>query len=99
MWYMFLSDANGEIFNVGNDQEEISIRELAERASRIAGPPWLNIEHQVSEDVHYLTDNPERRCPDLRKLRSKFPWQPTVSLAEGLTRTWRSYFEGLAGER
>lgn len=91
MWHVLLSETDGEVFNVGNDQEEISIRELAERVRQAVGPPWLDIEHRVSEDRHYLTDNPQRRCPDLRKLRSRFPWQPTVSLKEGLDRTLRSY--------
>lgn len=94
MWYVLLSDANGEVFNVGNDQEEISIRELAERFRSIARSPWLEIEHRVSEDIHYLTDNPQRRCPNLTKLRTRFLWEPKVSLTEGLQRTLRSYLEG-----
>jgi dTDP-glucose 4,6-dehydratase/UDP-glucuronate decarboxylase len=49
--------------------------------------------HRVSEDPQYLTDNPQRRCPDLRKLRSRFPWTPKVGLTEGLRRTLRSYQE------
>jgi len=93
MWYVLCSDADGEVFNVGNDQQEVSIRELAELVRQIAGPPWLEIEHRVSRDVHYLTDNPQRRCPDLTKLRSRFPWEPKVSLTEGLWRTLRSYLE------
>lgn len=91
MWHVLLSDVKGEAFNVGNDEEEISILELAKRASRIGGPPALEVNHQISSDQHYLTDNPQRRCPDLTKLRAHFPWQPRVSLDAGLERTWRSY--------
>jgi UDP-glucuronate decarboxylase len=91
MWYVLLSEKQGEIFNVGNDQKEISIRELAEEVQRIAGLPWLEIEYRTSEDQQYLTDNPQRRCPDLTKLRSQFSWQPKVPLAEGLARTLQSY--------
>jgi len=98
MWYVLLSEERGEIFNVGNDQREISIRELASEVRQIAGPPWLEIEHHTSEDAQYLIDNPQRRCPDLNKLRSQFPWQPKVSLKEGLGRTLRSYAEGSAGK-
>lgn len=93
MWYVLLSEKPGEIFNVGNDQKEVTIRELAEELRRIAGPPWLEIEHRVSVDQQYLTDNPQRRCPDLTKLCSQFPWQPKVPLAEGLGRTLQSYRE------
>jgi dTDP-glucose 4,6-dehydratase/UDP-glucuronate decarboxylase len=93
MWHVLLSEAQGEIFNVGDDRIEVSIRGLAEELRRVAGPPWLEIQHRVSEDADYLTDNPQRRCPDLTKLRSRFAWRSAVSLKEGLLRTLRSYQE------
>lgn len=93
MWFVLLADAPGEVFNVGNDEGEVSISELAERMRNVAGPPWLEIELYVSGDPHYLTDSPQRRCPELTKLRARFPWQPKVSLTEGLMRTLRSYME------
>jgi UDP-glucuronate decarboxylase len=93
MLYVLLSDANGEAFNVGNDAEEISISGLAEKVREAAGPPRLAIEYHTSDEQDYLTDNPQRRCPDLTKLRSLCSWQPHVSLAEGLRRTLRSYQE------
>lgn len=96
-WRLLLSDANGEAFNVGND-EETSIRDLAETmaslAAEVLGSARPPVELRVSEDAHYLTDNPQRRCPDLHKLRGRFPWQPRVSLREGLERTLRSYLVG-----
>lgn len=93
MWYVLLSDVKGEIFNVGNDQQETSISALAEQMREVAGPPWIPIERRSSVDTNYLTDNPQRRCPDLTKLRAAFPWKPKISLAEGLARTLRSYVE------
>lgn len=96
MWFVLLSDANGEVFNVGNDQQETSISTLAQQMREVAGPPSIPIELHSSTDPHYLTDNPRRRCPDLTKLRAAFPWEPKVSLAEGLARTLRSYTEELA---
>lgn len=91
IWYILLSDADGEAFNVGNDEREITVSEVAELLREAAGPPRLEILRKVSEDKHYLTDNPQRRCPDLTKLRTQFPWTPKVSLAEGLKRTLLSY--------
>jgi dTDP-glucose 4,6-dehydratase/UDP-glucuronate decarboxylase len=91
MWHILLSANPGEVFNVGNDEREISIAELAEEMRAVAGPPWLEIENRTSPDVDYLTDNPQRRCPDLRKLRAVFPWHPRVALREGLSRTLQSY--------
>lgn len=94
MLRVLASDADGEVFNVGNDQEEVSIADLAGRVCDIAGPPWLEIAHRGSADPHYLIDNPQRRCPDLAKITARFPWRPRVGLAEGLARTLRSYREG-----
>jgi UDP-glucuronate decarboxylase len=91
IWYILLSNADGEAFNVGNDEREITIGELAEILREVAGPPRLEIVHKVSEDKYYLTDNPQRRCPNLTKLRSRFPWTPRTSLSEGLKRTLLSY--------
>jgi dTDP-glucose 4,6-dehydratase/UDP-glucuronate decarboxylase len=91
MWHILLSAGPGDVFNVGNDEREISIDKLAQEMRTVAGPPWLEIEIRTSPDVHYLTDNPHRRCPDLRKLRAAFPWEPRVGLREGLSRTLQSY--------
>jgi len=93
MWHVLLCAGAGEIFNVGNDERETSIAELAQEMRAVAGPPWLEIENRTSQDIHYLTDNPQRRCPDLAKLRGAFHWQPRVPLREGLSRTLRSYAE------
>ena len=91
IWFILLSDANGEAFNVGNDEREITIGDLAETLREVAGPPELKIVRKVSAEKEYLTDNPQRRLPNLTKLRSAFPWAPKVSLAEGLKRTLLSY--------
>ncbi|MGH9638613.1 MAG: NAD-dependent epimerase/dehydratase family protein [Bryobacteraceae bacterium] len=99
LWLILLSDANGEAFNVGNDEREIAIGELAELISQVAGPPRLEIRHRISEDKHYLTDNPQRRCPDLGKLRGRLGWSPKVPLAEGLERTLHSYRGALQSAR
>jgi UDP-glucuronate decarboxylase len=95
MWHVLLSDADGEIFNVGNDQEEIEIRAVAERLRQVAGPPLLEIEYRKSADAHFVTDNPQRRCPDLSRLRRQFSWAPEVDLARGLERTLSANLEQL----
>jgi dTDP-glucose 4,6-dehydratase/UDP-glucuronate decarboxylase len=96
IWHILVGGAPGEAFNVGNDSAETSILEVAETLRDVAGPPGLEIQMHVSDDRDYLTDNPQRRCPDLTKLRAHFNWQPRVSLAEGLSRTLRSYQENVA---
>jgi len=92
MLLVLVSAADGEAFNVGND-EEISMSALAELMATIAAPPRLAVEYRVSADEHYLADNPQRRCPDLAKLRTRTGWRPEVRLADGLARTLASYRE------
>ena len=95
MLLVLLSDADGEVFNVGND-EEVTIAALAETLARVAATPPLTVEHRTSADQDYLTDNPQRRCPDLSKLRTRTRWRPEVPLEQGLGRTLASYRELLA---
>ncbi len=79
---------DGEAYNVGDDREEISIRELADRIRAVANAPGRVVVRR-SADPEYLTDNPQRRCPDLTKLRALGGSMPCVSLEEGLARYTR----------
>lgn len=92
MLLILLIGASGEAFNVGND-EEISIGELAEIVSCLDGSPQLPIRFETSPDRDYLSDNPQRRCPDLTKLKTLGGWNPDVKVREGLKRTLQSYRE------
>jgi len=87
--HVLLKGKPGQSYNVGNDHE-ISIRELAETMCDVAGMPRSEVRFEKSPDPHYLSDNPNRRCPDLTRLRA-LGWRPLVSLAEGLGRTLESY--------
>jgi len=95
MLLVLVAGASGEAFNVGND-EEISIGELAQIVAQLEGPPHLPIQFEMSKEQDYLSDNPQRRCPDLTKLKSLGVWRPEVKVREGVTRTLRSYREAAA---
>ena len=82
----------GQAYNLGNDAQEVSMAEVAATVQRVAGG-GIRVERRASADPQYLTDNPRRRRPDLRKLRSLGGWKPEVPLEEGLARTLRSYRE------
>jgi UDP-glucuronate decarboxylase len=92
MLLVLFSGADGEVFNVGND-EEITIGALAELLAAVAAPPRLAVEYRASADRDYLADNPQRRCPNLAKLRARTRWRPEVPLEDGLRRTLLSYRE------
>jgi dTDP-glucose 4,6-dehydratase/UDP-glucuronate decarboxylase len=72
----------GEAYNVGTP-EEVTIEELARRVARTFGVD--GIRHESAADPAYLTDNPQRRCPDITKIRT-LGWEPRVTLDEGLAR-------------
>lgn len=93
MWQVLLSGYDGEVFNVGNDREEISIADAARCMRDVAGDPRMTIQFRPSGDADYLRDNPQRRCPDLTKLRTQMSWEPLFRLRDGLARTLAHYRE------
>ena len=78
-----------DVFNIGSDGEEVRIRDLAE-TYRNAGAEIFGysgaVRYETSPDPQYLTDNPNRRCPDIRKARSKLGYGPQIDLHEGVRR-------------
>lgn len=88
-----LSSGSGEAYNIGADNLEISMRDLAGLVTNVAGGA-LGVTCEVSKDRAYLTDNPQRRCPDLTKARTKLGYNPLVGLEEGLSRLhhWYRHF-------
>jgi dTDP-glucose 4,6-dehydratase/UDP-glucuronate decarboxylase len=89
-WKILLSNHNGEVFNIGNDKEEIRMRDLAKLINELFGSQ-SQVLYKENPDKDYLTDNPSRRCPDLTKAKSLLSYYPKISLKEGLERTIRWY--------
>jgi UDP-glucuronate decarboxylase len=84
----------GESYNIGTDQPEISMRDLAERitaiGNRLTGYTG-SVVTATSDDPDYLTDNPNRRCPVIDKARTELGYAPEVALDDGLERALRWY--------
>lgn len=82
---VLLSETDGEIYNVGNEEGEISMAELAEE---IAGlfQPRAAVEF-VEYPESYPKEEPQRRVPDLGKIRKELGYRPKVGLRAGLGRT------------
>jgi UDP-glucose 4-epimerase len=83
--------AVGEVWNVGNDREEVTILDLARRVvtrtasrSTVELVPYDRAYEEGFEDMH-------RRLPDLSKLRALTGYEPKVQLDEILDRVV-SYF-------
>jgi len=85
-----LSVHNGESFNIGSDAPEISMDDLAQMVIEISSSK-LKVVRQRSDDARYLADNPQRRCPCLKKSRAMLGYSPRIGLRQGLERTWAYY--------
>ncbi len=88
----------GEAYNIGVEKPEISIADLAEKMRGIANKHFNysgKIIKKKSEDQDYLTDNPNRRCPQIAKAKKELGFNPQVSLEEGLENALIWYKGGL----
>jgi UDP-glucuronate decarboxylase len=90
----------GEPYNVGTEEPEISVGDLAERIAtigrRLFGYTGEVVQRTSSED-DYLVDNPARRRPLIHKARDELGYEPSVSLDDGLERTLVWYSENRGG--
>jgi dTDP-glucose 4,6-dehydratase/UDP-glucuronate decarboxylase len=68
------------------------MRQLANLILRVSKSK-RRVVHRPSQDSNYLTDNPQRRCPDISKARSFLGFEPKVSLELGLSRMLNWYRE------
>ncbi|MDP2684894.1 MAG: NAD-dependent epimerase/dehydratase family protein [bacterium] len=80
----------GESYNIGVEEEEISMIDLAEKMRQI-GIKHLGYKGKIikkkSPDQNYLTDSPHRRCPKISKARKDLEFNPQISLNEGIKNT------------
>jgi dTDP-glucose 4,6-dehydratase/UDP-glucuronate decarboxylase len=82
--------ADGEVFNIGNPTE-ITMLDLALKIVALVGGSGESIERHPRG-----ADDPERRKPDITKMRVRYGWQPLVGLDDGLRETI-AYFRQRAG--
>ena len=78
-----------DVFNIGIDKLELSVKAFAEifneKGKDIFGYTG-KITFNVSADKEYLTDNPNRRCPDISKAKEILNYNPTILVDEGIGR-------------
>lgn len=92
---------DGEAYNIGTEEPEISMAELADRMAALARERLGyegSVVRQASEDPAYLTDNPNRRCPVIAKAREELGYEPSVDLEDGLWRTLLWYRDNSTAE-
>lgn len=75
---------DGEVFNIGNPAE-VTILQLAQRiAGLFDGAVGIEFTDRRAGD-------PERRRPDISKVKGRYGWEPTVPLSTGLQRTAEAF--------
>jgi UDP-glucose 4-epimerase len=74
--------AVGQVFNIGNDHEEITVRELAERIKARTGSRSEIVTIPYSQAYEEGFEDMPRRVPDLSKLRALTGYEPRVHLDE-----------------
>ena len=90
----------GESYNIGTEGPEISIRRLAEMVidvSRTLFGYKGELVFKESQDEHYLTDNPNRRCPLICKAREDLGYEPRISIDVGLKQSLIWYKDNFDG--
>ncbi|MGE4218804.1 MAG: NAD-dependent epimerase/dehydratase family protein [Alphaproteobacteria bacterium] len=87
MLKVVLSGVAGEAYNIGNPAPEISVLDLVKRIEQVLG---RRVSHNAIEyPDSYPEDEPNRRCPDIRKARLQLDYEPAVTLEDGLDRFLR----------
>lgn len=74
----------GEVYNVGNAESEVPMRDLARLFTELV-PTGARVD-LIPYPATYPAGEPQRRCPDLTKIRAELGYEPKVSLREGVAR-------------
>ncbi len=84
---VLLNGRDGEVYNVGNDAEEINMLALAETIAEAIFNGSAHVK-LIRYPDNYPQDEPRRRCPDLSKIKKELGYMQKVSLKEGLKRSF-----------
>ena len=87
---ILLNGKNGEAYNVGNPECELSIIDLARRLVELFPQKGLKIIKNEIQDSGYIKSKVSRNCPDISKIK-EFGWMPNVNIDNGFMRTILSY--------
>ena len=81
---VILKGVPGETYNIGSLKPETSMIDLVKRIEKVLGTSLIH--NLIDHPDTYPADEPNRRCPDIRKAHLHLGYQPEVDLDEGLRR-------------
>ncbi len=88
---VLLKGQNGQVYNIGNDQAEIRIQDLAKLLSSIIPNRQVTVIQKRRTRKENYIESPIDRCkPNTTKVR-QLGWNPCYDLKEGFSRTIFSY--------
>jgi len=82
---VLISGKKGEVYNIGNDKPEIGMFELAQIISEMLNNGVKPKRKNYPQN--YPAGEPQRRCPDLTKIRTQLNYEAKVDLKTGLKQT------------
>lgn len=103
LFQILLSEKVKEVYNIGADDPEITIKHLADTINGLVAHKDSEV-HMAEEPskIYEKHTDPNRRCPDLTKIRMELGYNPKINLITGLKRfiSWvREELEnGVSGE-
>ena len=81
-----------EYYNIGNEDNVVSIRELAKTLVNLFPEKHLEQEFTENVDPSYVPSTVSKNIPNSMKLRNK-GWKPTYDIKTGFRRMIMSYEE------
>ncbi|HEX7340750.1 MAG TPA: bifunctional UDP-4-keto-pentose/UDP-xylose synthase [Rhodanobacteraceae bacterium] len=100
--------ASGRIYNIGNPDNQCTVRELAERMLAIAreipeyqeGAAQVKV-REISADAYYGAgyQDVEFRTPDITPTRKELGWQPEIGMESALRQIFEAYRGDVAAAR
>ena len=81
---VMLKGVAGAIYNIGAPEPEVSVEKLLDQMESALGRSIAR--QSVEYPDSYPGDEPQRRCPDIRKAHLQLGYSAEVALAEGLKR-------------
>lgn len=82
---VLISGKSGEVYNIGNNKPEIGMFELAQIITDMLNNGVKPLRKKYPPN--YPAGEPQRRCPDLTKIKTQLNYQPQVDLKTGLKQT------------
>jgi UDP-glucuronate decarboxylase len=90
-WKVLLDGADGQAYNIGNPQGEISMRALGQLLVGLYPEKGLTLSYvERQQGDNYMASAVQRGVPDIARAGA-LGWQPVTSLADGFRRTIESY--------